>query len=159
MPPLPFSPPKCPASCSYGPAPTPLNTTSHRHCKPGGWIESQELSVDARSDDNSLPSDSYIHKWCENQEAAAQSVGMTLLMSGGVLKKQMEDAGFENVTVRDFKIPIGTWASDAKMKEMGGFQLVAMLEGIQGLTVDFWVNCLGWSVEEVGPTLFSFLGA
>jgi hypothetical protein len=84
---------------------------------------------------------------------------MTLLMSGGVLKEQMEDAGFQNVTVRELKLPIGTWASDAKMKEMGGFQLVAMLEGIHGLTVDFWVNCLGWSVEEVGRTLFSFPGA
>lgn len=79
---------------------------------------------------------------------------MTLLMSGSVLKKQMEVAGFENVTVREFKLPIGTWAADAKMKEMGGFQLVAMLEGIHGLTVDFWVNCLGWSIEEVSQPFF-----
>jgi len=128
----------------------------YRHCKPGGWVEPQEISVDARSDDQSLPSDSYIRKWCENQEAAAHVLGMTFIMSGGVLKKQMEDAGFENVTVRNFKLPIGTWPADAKMKETGGFQLVAMLEGIHGLTVDLWVNCLGWSAEEVGPHIFLF---
>ena len=75
-------------------------------------------------------------------------------MSGGVIKKQMEDAGFENVTVREFKCPIGTWPADAKMKETGGFQLVAMLEGLHGLTVAFWVNCLGWSIEEVGSIPF-----
>ena len=80
---------------------------------------------------------------------------MTLLMSGESLKQQMEDAGFENVVAREFKIPIGSWPADAKMKETGSFQLVAMLEGIHGLTVDFWVNLLGWSVEEVSSSLVS----
>ena len=120
-----------------------------RHCKPSGWCEVQELSVDAKSDDGSLLADSFIRKWCKNQEDAAQVLGMTLLMSGSVLKQQMADAGFENITVREYKIPIGGWPADPKLKEIGNFQLVAMLEGIGGLTVAFWVNCLGWSVEEV----------
>lgn len=127
-----------------------------RHCKPSGWCEVQELSVDAKSDDNSLPADSYIGKWCKNQEAAAQTVGMSLLTSGAFLKQQMADAGFENIAVREFKIPIGSWPADVKLKETGNFQLVAMLEGIGGLTVGFWVNCLGWSVEEVCFFFFFF---
>lgn len=74
---------------------------------------------------------------------------MTLIVTGQEYKKLMEDAGFVNVNVKEFKIPIGSWPADPKMKETGNFQLVAMLEGIHGLTVDFWVNVLGWSVEEV----------
>lgn len=112
-------------------------------------MECQELSVDCKSDDGSLPSDSYIRKWCDTQEEACQKANMTLIITGEAIKKQMEDAGFENVTVREFKIPVGSWPADQKMKEMGNFQLVAMLEGIHGLTVGFWVNLLGWSVEEV----------
>ena len=100
-----------------------------------------------------MPEDSYIRKWCENQDVAASKAGMTLLIDGSILKQQMLDAGFENVQVREFKIPVGSWPADPKMKEMGSFQLVAMLEGIHGLTVAFWVNLLGWSVEEVEVTL------
>ncbi|MCJ1260618.1 hypothetical protein MMC22_000480 [Lobaria immixta] len=126
---------------------------SLRHCKPGGWVECQELDVDARTDDNSFPEDCQITKWCENQEEAAKKAGLTVRISGDVLKKQMEDAGFVNVVSREFKIPIGTWPADEKLREAGAFQLVAMLEGIQGLTLAFWTRFLGWSEEAIEVTL------
>ena len=119
------------------------------HCKPGGWIECQELDVDARTDDNSFPEDCQIKKWCENQEEAAQKAGVTVRISGDLLKKQMEDAGFVNVVSREFKIPIGVWPANQKLREAGAFQLMAMLEGIQGLTLAFWTRFLGWSAENV----------
>ena len=122
---------------------------SYKHIKPGGWIECQELSVDARSDDSSLLPDSYIRQWCENQEKGFATINTTLLMSGQWLKDWMEAAGFVNVVIREFKIPIGTWPADPKLREMGAFQLVAMLDGIQGLTVMAWVKFLGWREEEV----------
>lgn len=80
---------------------------------------------------------------------AAQKAGVTVRISGEVLKKQMEDAGFVNVVSREFKIPIGLWPADEKMRETGAFQLVAMLEGIQGLTLAFWIRFLGWTEEEI----------
>ena len=120
-----------------------------RHVKPGGWVESQELSVDARSDDGSLTEESHIHQWCLRQEKAFSTINASLLMSGEKLRDWMIDAGFVNVTVREFKIPIGTWPADPKLRETGAFQLVAMLDGIQGLTIAAWCNFLGWSEEEV----------
>ena len=107
------------------------------------------MDVDARTDDNTLPPDSYIQKWCANQEAAVQKMGLTLRINGEKLKSMMTNAGFVNVSYQDFKVPIGTWPADRKQREIGAFQLVAMLDGIQGLTIALWTRFLDWSVEEI----------
>ena len=120
-----------------------------RHCKPGGFLECQELDVYAATDDNSLSDDSAIRKWCANQEEAAQKMGRSLRVKGADFKKQMEDAGFQNVEVREYKLPIGPWPLDPKLKEVGLFQLAAMLEGIDGLTLALWTRFLGWDDKEI----------
>ncbi|KAL9131007.1 MAG: hypothetical protein Q9217_000949 [Psora testacea] len=122
---------------------------SFKHCKPGGWVESQELDIIAYTDDDSIPSDSYIYKWCANQEEAIQKIGLTLRISGEKLRSWMQSAGFVNVTVHEFKVPIGTWPADRKLRELGAFQLVAMLDGIQGLTMALWTRFLGWTEDEI----------
>ncbi|KAG6995671.1 hypothetical protein G7Y79_00043g079550 [Physcia stellaris] len=124
-----------------------------RHCKPGGWMEAQEISVDAKTDDNSFPEDSLIRRWCELQEEAAQNMGITLLLSGEGIKEHMENAGFQNVEVRGFKIPIGPWPADKKLKEVGIFQLAGMLEGMESLTLALWTRYLGWDEKEVAVFL------
>lgn len=122
--------------------------------RPGGYIECQELDVDARTDDGSLAEDSVIHQWCRNQEEAMQKAGgMSLRITGEKLKSQLLDAGFVDVEVREFKIPIGKWPQDEKMREAGTFQLVAMLEGIGGLTMALWTRFLSWKAEDVEDEL------
>ena len=124
-------------------------TPSQRHCKPGGYLECQELDVWAETDDKSLPADSSISKWCINQEEAAQKMGRSLRISGQDFKKQMEAAGFVNVEFREYKLPIGPWPKDPKLKEVGLFQLAGMLEGIDGLTLALWTRFLGWDEQEI----------
>ena len=48
-----------------------------------------------------------------------------------------------DITIQRFKLPIGMWPADPKLREIGAFQLVAMLEGILGLTIAPWVKYLG----------------
>lgn len=57
----------------------------------------------------------------------------------------MESAGFTNIAVREFKIPIGPWPEDRKMRNIGAYQLVAMLEGLEALTLRLWTKYLDWS--------------
>ena len=122
---------------------------SFKHLKPGGWVECQELSVGVKSDDNTLSEGSHIRKWCDNEEAAWNKIGLSVNLTGEQVKGWMEKAGFVNVTVREFKLPIGTWPADIKLREIGAVQLVAMLEGLQGLTIAPWVRHLGYKEEEV----------
>jgi len=48
---------------------------------------------------------------------------------GGMLKR----AGFVNVEEKVFKVPHGPWPKDRKMKLMGKYNLVHLLEGCGGL--------------------------
>ena len=124
-----------------------------KHLRPGGYIECQELSVNARTDDNSLPEKSALTAWCNNQQEGMKKLGMELMVTGDMIKKQMHEAGFVEVEVKEFKIPIGQWPKDPKMRETGAFQLVAMLEGIGGLTMALWTRFLGWKKEDVEDEL------
>ena len=112
-------------------------------------MECQELVVDAKSDDESLPEDSYIRKWCRIQEAAAQKAGLTLQVSGEFLRRQMTEAGFENITLREFILPVGDWPADPELQNIGRYQLVAMLDGIHAFTIALWTRFLGYKEKEV----------
>ena len=82
---------------------------SFRHLKPGGWVECQELSVDVQSDDGSLAKDSYIRGWADKEDDAWRKIGLTVNITGQDLESWMKKAGFINITVRSFKLPIGQW--------------------------------------------------
>lgn len=82
-----------------------------------------------------------------------RKISMELRLTGGLLKKQILEAGFVDVEVKEFKIPIGQWPKDPKIREIGAFQLVAMLEGIGGLTMALWTRFLGWKKEDVEDEL------
>ncbi|KAI4284497.1 MAG: hypothetical protein L6R38_001379 [Xanthoria sp. 2 TBL-2021] len=128
-------------------------TQSLKHLRPGGYVECQEIAVDARTDDNSLPENSALTTWCNNQQEAMRKIGMEMKITGDMIKGQMLGAGFVDVEVKEFKIPIGQWPKDPKMRETGAFQLVAMLEGIEGLTMALWTRLLGWKKDDVEDEL------
>lgn len=67
---------------------------------------------------------------------------------GEAVKQMMEEIGYVNVVCQLFKVPIGTWPADKSLKEAGAAQLVAMIEGIQSLSLAIFTRALGWSAEE-----------
>ncbi|KAL8920729.1 MAG: hypothetical protein Q9208_006059 [Pyrenodesmia sp. 3 TL-2023] len=85
--------------------------------RPGGYIECHELKVDARTDGNSLPENSTIKAWCPKQEEAMRKAASRI--TGENLKAQMGEARFVDVATREAR----------------AFQLVPMLEGLEGLTM------------------------
>ena len=65
------------------------------------------------------------------------------------MAEQMTAAGFINVTVRPYKMPVGPWPKDRRLREAGVFNLVGMTDGLTGLSLRVFVEMLGWSVEEM----------
>jgi hypothetical protein len=65
------------------------------------------------------------------------------------MASMMREAGFEDVTVKPHRLPIGQWPADPTLKQAGALQLVAMLEGIDSLSLAVFTRCLQWAQEEV----------
>lgn len=125
---------------------------AYKHTAPGGIVELQEPKGGYYSEDNSVPPDSAMMKW------------MDLFVSGANINKRpvgvvtefktmMEEAGFINVHVEIFRLPHSPWPKDRKLKEIGAFNLVNMLEGLQALSLFLFTKVHGWSAEEVGAFL------
>ena len=46
-------------------------------------------------------------------------------------------------------MPIGTWALDQKLKEVGAWNYLQMMEGVEAFHLALFVRVLGWEVAEV----------
>jgi hypothetical protein len=120
-----------------------------RAIKPGGWVESQEFDLMVFTDDDTLPSESVILKWCRLMNEGGLMGGFKLRLTSDEIKAAMQEAGFTDITVIDLKLPIGIWTKDLRLKEAGKFALVAMLDGLQGISLAIFTRFLKWQVEEV----------
>lgn len=58
-------------------------------------------------------------------------------------------AGFEDVEDIIITCPLGTWAKDKRLKEMGRFNMVQMVEGVGNYAVGALTAGLGRPVDEV----------
>ena len=61
----------------------------------------------------------------------------------------MEAAGFVNVHVRSFKLPVGGWARTDRLKLAGAFFAEGFRDGICGLSLRVFIDGLGWKQEEM----------
>jgi hypothetical protein len=58
-------------------------------------------------------------------------------------------AGFEDVVQFVFKSPSNPWPKHKTLKESAKFQLIAHLEGLEGLSLGLMTRALEWKPEEV----------
>ena len=120
-----------------------------RTIKPGGYVESQEFDLQVMCDDDSLPKDSAIVEWCKLLNEGGVAGGMRFRLTSDELKSAMEIAGFEDIKVLGFKLPIGLWPADPKLREAGKFTLGGMLVGLQGVSLAIFTRLLGWDVSRM----------
>jgi SAM-dependent methyltransferase len=124
-----------------------------RHTKPGGYFEIHELSTRISSDHYQIPEDSAISQWCAHMRQGIQVMGRHLDLKFNEIADLMKEVGFEDVTLIPYKQPIGAWPADIILKEAGAIQLVAMLEGMESLSLAIFCRCLQWSNEQVEELL------
>ncbi|KAF2185641.1 S-adenosyl-L-methionine-dependent methyltransferase [Zopfia rhizophila CBS 207.26] len=121
---------------------------AYNNVKPGGWVEFQDFNTQYYSEDGTLGPSSNTAKWlsllidssCKNGKEPCP---------GPNLEGLMKDAGFQNVVHQKVKLPIGPWAKDEKQKEIGLFNLVQVLDGLEAFSMRLMTGVLNWQPEEV----------
>lgn len=117
--------------------------------KPGGWLESYEISPTWESDDDTIPPNSAMAKWGPMFiEGGRQSGRSFTIVKDKVQRKAMQAAGFKNIDEKNIKAPIGSWPKDKRLKQIGVYGQLVMERDAEGLVL-FMASMMGWSTTEV----------
>ena len=86
-----------------------------QYLKPCGCVENQEFDCMVCSDDNSMRPDSKMKERCEMWCRGFEIAGASRRWDHYLMAVQMKEAGFVNVEVMEFKMPIGSWLKDKSL--------------------------------------------
>jgi SAM-dependent methyltransferase len=130
-----------------------LLRTSRRHLKPGdGWLELHEIHPTPLSDDSTMPATWKFLEWEEliHQTARKKLNPPKSTRVAEHLKPWMEESGFIDVDQFIYKIPLGPWARDKKLKKIGADMCSNWASGLQGFSYKILGDeGLGWSRDEI----------
>ncbi|KAH8692925.1 putative methyltransferase [Talaromyces proteolyticus] len=125
---------------------------AYDHMAPGAWIEVQDFEAWASTDDNSLPDDSNYAEFQRLLDEASTKFGRKMNIAPHH-KKAIIDAGFENVVADVKKVPLSPWAKDPKLKELGRYMQVQMLDAVEAYALALLSRVLGWDAIRVHALL------
>jgi hypothetical protein len=114
--------------------------------KPGGWIEDLEMSIQFKSDDGTVGDDHFMTHWSKTFIDASEMIGKSF----NVIERQKElitQVGFIDVHEKKYKLPVGEWSSDPKLKELGQWDLLFCLQGLEGWALFLLTEVLKVSIS------------
>lgn len=119
--------------------------------KPGGWFQQCEPNIELRCDNPAVPSgeNHVFNQWAKLFYTAGDKIGQEFRVDEGRLLGYAQGAGFQGVVYKKFKLPIGPWPKDARLKEMGMYTALYMDLSLDGFALYPVGQILGWSLEEV----------
>lgn len=115
---------------------------SFDHLKPGGWLELSATIPDIRSDDDSIPKNSAYLEAGKIFFEMASKMG-TPLEAPRSWKEQAERNGFVDVKEVIYKLPMGPWPKDKRLKEIGAVERMMLLEGFEAYMLRGYIQVLG----------------
>jgi hypothetical protein len=118
-----------------------------RHLKPGGYYEQFEIAVVPRSDDGSIKDGDPLDLWGKNAIEAGNRFGKTLEIVDRQ-RQHLIDTGFEDVVEHRFKVPIGPWSSDARLRQIGQWNQLMWEEGLEPWAMALYTRVLGVCIPE-----------
>ncbi|RPB03580.1 S-adenosyl-L-methionine-dependent methyltransferase [Choiromyces venosus 120613-1] len=121
---------------------------AYRVTKPGGYLESAEPTLQIFCNDGSLDLESPMAMWSKNMIKSADLFGKPGNIAH-LTKGWMIDAGFVNVEEKILRLPVGPWPKDPLLKEIGRFNMLSGMQGLDGFTLALFTRVLGWSAEDV----------
>lgn len=96
-----------------------------------------------KSDDGTTDG-TVFERWGNISLEAGDKFGKTLRICDEAAE-YMRKAGLEEVTETRFKVPVGSWPKDKTMKELGQFNRLQCLEGMENWTMYLLTTVLGVS--------------
>ncbi|KAI0440296.1 S-adenosyl-L-methionine-dependent methyltransferase [Xylaria telfairii] len=127
-----------------------LYLEAFKTCKPGGWVEAIDPSVNLRSDDGSVREGTALYDWGRLFNEASSKYGRSMSMvDDGTISVSFKKAGFVEVHSRTFKLPATPWPKDQKLQQLGAFCRLAMEQDLDGYAMYLFTNALGWSEQQV----------
>lgn len=115
--------------------------------KPGGWVEMQEYDAWIFSDDDSCEKAKWTMDWVTQLDDASKSFHKQINVAR-FHRQWMEAAGFEDVVEDVKRIPIGPWAKDPHLKELGRCERMHMQMSVESHTPALFTRVLGYSLEQ-----------
>lgn len=141
---------------------------AYQNLKPGGWMEMQDHECWINSDDGGMDRAPACSEWIREVDRASEMFGKRLNIAH-LHRQWMLDAGFEQVSeivkkvichhgphqkgLTCSQVPIGPWAKDPKLKEMGRLMRVQMTKSIPSFMLAYYTRILGYSVERTQVTM------
>lgn len=117
--------------------------------EPGGHLEFQDYGLPLRCADESLSGTS-LERWGELMSEAARRLGRPMGTDvSGNYREWMEAAGFVDIEERHYMWPSNGWPKDPYMKELGRWNQVNIMDGLEGFSLALFTRGLGWQKEEV----------
>ncbi|OJD22276.1 hypothetical protein ACJ73_06377 [Blastomyces percursus] len=120
---------------------------AYKNLVPGGYFEIQSIEPCFLSDDGTLDKAKHALEWMHLEYDASAKFGKPLEIVQ-TFPEKLKKSGFVDVKSTLKKLPIGTWPKDKKLKEVGRFQQLQVLQALEPYSLFLFTKILGWSVEE-----------
>ncbi|KXH49767.1 methyltransferase [Colletotrichum simmondsii] len=125
--------------------------------KPGAYVETQDFSANVKCDDGTMPEDWPLLEFWSNIRDAMHKMKIDIQVAPRI-GALMKDAGFVNVQVRSYKVPVGRWPLD-KTKRLVGHYMRSVTEDFLGAAASKPLAALGMERTEIEVFLASVRNA
>ncbi|KAH8678415.1 S-adenosyl-L-methionine-dependent methyltransferase [Xylariales sp. PMI_506] len=119
---------------------------AYDNMKPNGWIEFQDISFKYGQANPDYKNDAFM-RCNEGCVKGAAALGRNLEKTWKY-QEWVKEAGFVDVTERQFILPIGPWPQEPKLKKVGLYNLSNMYDGVRGISWKM-LQYAGYTPEEI----------
>ena len=116
--------------------------------KPGyGHLEQVEIDLRPRCDDATLPYKPIV-QWYEWLEDATNRASRSIKYPPTTVQ-MLQAQGFVDIRETVIRLPLNTWPSDPKQKDIGRWYNLGMCEGLEAVSLGPLTRVYRWPAEDV----------
>ncbi|TDZ58625.1 Secondary metabolism regulator laeA [Colletotrichum trifolii] len=128
--------------------------------RPNGYIEVKEFDIELKSQLGPVDDGHPFKEWSRVMLEAMGKVGKVgLQCRDHGLAKSLKEAGFVDIVENKFSVPIGGWANDSLLKEVGACAFEFMNGSLEGFGTFLLTQVMKWEYTEAVVFISQFRAA